>query len=174
MKRSNIWLVLSLLLVIMLVGCSSPDNTETISNSSSQTTKQETTVKESKNKKESNKEKAAESDAKTTSGTNFKSAKLALIKAAKEGNLDLVKQLLKEGSKVNFQDQKGRTPLIYAAYNGHLAVIDQLLDYQADYNLKDKKGQTALDYLQHYLEASKRSPDSVEVYQRLKKLSNGK
>jgi ankyrin repeat protein len=68
-----------------------------------------------------------------------------LHKAAKEGNLKLVKELVSKGADVNAKDKYGRTPLHYAAKEGHLDVVKFLVSKGADVNAKDEKGNTPLD-----------------------------
>jgi ankyrin repeat protein len=68
-----------------------------------------------------------------------------LHKAALEGDVERVKELLKKGTGPNAQDEKGRTPLHIAAYKGHVDVVKLLLVYGADPTVKDKDGKTPLD-----------------------------
>ncbi len=52
---------------------------------------------------------------------------LPLLTAADKGNVAEVQALLAKGSKVNVQDNRGRTALMLAAGRGHRAVVDMLL-----------------------------------------------
>ena len=56
----------------------------------------------------------------------------ALIKASKEGNVDLTQFLIENGADVNAKTKKGVTPLIYAAKNGHQSMIEILIVKGAD------------------------------------------
>ena len=47
--------------------------------------------------------------------------------AAKKGNEDIVKTLIKSGANVNLSDNEGWTPLIAAAYKGHTSIVKLLL-----------------------------------------------
>ncbi len=68
----------------------------------------------------------------------------ALMIAAKKGSVDTVKDLLRQGARVNAKDKKGRTSLHWAAYNGHTDVVLTLLEAGADVLVKDSKGETPL------------------------------
>ena len=77
--------------------------------------------------------------ARNNSYTNNPEKNLALIKAAAEGNLVSVKELVKEGwANVNAKDDKGNTPLSQAAQNGHLNVIKYLVLHGVDLDDKNK------------------------------------
>jgi len=52
----------------------------------------------------------------------------ALHVAAAEGNLPVLKLLVKKGGNLNLQDMNGWTPLHCAASNGHLKVCEYLLE----------------------------------------------
>lgn len=76
---------------------------------------------------------------------NDKKSQGALAEAAGNGNLALVKAMLKTGVVVD--DREGewdKTPLIAAAYNGKIGVVRFLLEQGADINLYDYKKDTAL------------------------------
>ena len=71
----------------------------------------------------------------------------ALRKAANNGDLKRVKELVELGTDVNAQDDEGgwgMTPLTWAAYRGHKDVVEYLLEQKADINKPCKLGQTAL------------------------------
>ncbi len=60
-----------------------------------------------------------------------------LHKAAKEGNIEAVKQHLAAGTDVNAKDIQGYTPLHHAANGGHKEIADLLIANGADVNAKD-------------------------------------
>lgn len=68
----------------------------------------------------------------------------ALMRAAYNGHLEVVKLLLDKGAKVNIQNEAGSTSLMKAAYNGHFEIVKLLIDKGASVNLKEKHGSTAL------------------------------
>jgi ankyrin repeat protein len=67
-----------------------------------------------------------------------------LIKAAQEGNIKLVTQLLDAGVNINARTTSGMTALMWAAHQGHTQVVRALLQRGADVNTKDVYGNTAL------------------------------
>ena len=69
---------------------------------------------------------------------------IPIIEAAKTGNTEVVKLLLKENVDVNVQDEEGVTALMIASENGHTQVVDLLLKANVDVNVQDEEGVTAL------------------------------
>jgi len=57
-------------------------------------------------------------------------------RASKNGNIDVVKQYIEEGSDVNAKDENGWSALMWASYNGHLDTAELLLQSGADVNAK--------------------------------------
>merc|ERR1712086_498332 len=69
----------------------------------------------------------------------------ALHRAAKNGNVDKLKQLLTEGAPVDQADGPyGHTPLHWASLNNHPAVVAVLLNHDASVDQVDKCGRTPL------------------------------
>jgi len=68
----------------------------------------------------------------------------ALLRAATDGNLDKIKQVLEKGVNVNATDVDGYTPLTNAIRAGHQEIARLLLEHEADPNTKVKNGETAL------------------------------
>lgn len=68
----------------------------------------------------------------------------SLIRSAKEGRLEDVRDLLKQGADVNARTDSGATALMWACFFGKLEVVNELLRNGADVNAKDNKGWTAL------------------------------
>ena len=69
----------------------------------------------------------------------------ALIDAAKNGDIEVVKQHLAAGADVNMEAGDGTTPLHNAAIYGHKEVGEILIANGADVNVKDRVGETPLD-----------------------------
>jgi hypothetical protein len=68
-----------------------------------------------------------------------------MIDAAKTGDLEKVKALLKDNpGMVNSRDTNNDTALHWAAFNGHKDVAEWLLATQADLNARDNDGETPL------------------------------
>ena len=71
----------------------------------------------------------------------------ALIQAAKDGNIEAVKQHLAKDTDVNAKSGPvGRTPLHEAALRGHKEVVELLIDKVADVNAKNWDGLSPLHY----------------------------
>lgn len=67
--------------------------------------------------------------------------------AAKDGDLEKVKALLKDHPNLVFtKDSDGRTALHFASYYGHNDVVELLLTNKAEIDAKDDNGRTALHY----------------------------
>ena len=57
--------------------------------------------------------------------------------AAKSGNVEMLRSLLKKGSKILGKDKRGYTPIHVAAENGHAETLKRLIKDLASYNKKD-------------------------------------
>ena len=68
-----------------------------------------------------------------------------LIRSAKDGRLDEVRDILDLGASVNARDNRDWTALMWAAWRGHVSVGTLLLDRGAGIGLKKDDGKTALD-----------------------------
>jgi len=66
-----------------------------------------------------------------------------LVKAATEGQTEIIKELLGKGLAVDARDEQGRTALMNAAANGQVNTIKLLLSKGADINAKHKWGGNA-------------------------------
>ena len=60
--------------------------------------------------------------------------------AARDGNIEAVKQHLAAGADVNAKDGGGWTPLFYAAFSGRTEVAELLIAEGVDVNAKDNLG----------------------------------
>ncbi len=67
-----------------------------------------------------------------------------LIEASKNGNLEEIKELIKNGDDVNAKDKDGDTALILASIYGHSEIIKYLVLNGADVNAKDIDTRTSL------------------------------
>ena len=68
----------------------------------------------------------------------------ALFKAATEGNIKGIKQLIADGADVNAKNRDGTTPLQTAAIRGHKEFLELLIANGADVNAKNEDGMTPL------------------------------
>ncbi len=74
---------------------------------------------------------------------------MSLIKFSREGNDDIVKELLEHKlyeDSIDVQNGSCRTALIEACVYGHINIVKLLLDHYADPNIADYLGRTALIY----------------------------
>ena len=69
-----------------------------------------------------------------------------LLRAAKNGDRDMVALCLLGGSDVETTDAKGRRPLHWAAAAGREDVVKLLLEAGAGVNARSTEGKTPLDY----------------------------
>lgn len=68
----------------------------------------------------------------------------ALIRAAKNGHVDVMEELINAGADVNHQNNFGQIALVEAAKNGYVGAVKKLLQAKANVNAFDKSGATAL------------------------------
>src|SRR6267143_88562 len=74
------------------------------------------------------------------------SAPRSLLRAAADGEANIVRDLLAEGADVNEATEGGRTALMLAALLGHEDIVALLLNAGANAQLEDKVGLTAMDW----------------------------
>jgi ankyrin repeat protein len=88
----------------------------------------------------------------------------ALLFAARQGHLPVVKTLVEAGADINLGDPDGTTPLIIAIINFHYDVAAYLIEQGADVHAADGRGRTALYAAvdQKNLDISNRPPAKVE------------
>jgi ankyrin repeat protein len=68
-----------------------------------------------------------------------------LIRAAEDGQLALVRNLLQAGASPNAKSEGDFTALMWAAARGHVEVVTVLLESGADLSARTRKGRTAVD-----------------------------
>ena len=71
---------------------------------------------------------------------------VVFLKACREGDLNLLHDLLQQGVDPNFRDNDGSTPLIQAVKFGFVDIVHDLLKADADTNVFDSTGWIALHY----------------------------
>lgn len=69
-----------------------------------------------------------------------------LYGAASDGDVEKVRELIREGADVNYMFDVPSTPLHAASQAGHVEVMEILLKAGADPNIKDASDLTPLDY----------------------------
>ncbi len=62
--------------------------------------------------------------------------------AVRNGDIDQIKYLIKQGADVNARDRNGNTALHGAVYKGHKEIVNLLLVREADINAKNYKQET--------------------------------
>ncbi len=81
-----------------------------------------------------------------------------LMRAAKEGRLDIVDELLSLGVDISVTNADGCNALWLACYNGSHAIIERLLAAGIDIDLQNGNGATCLMYV-----SSNSKPDLVKL-----------
>lgn len=67
-----------------------------------------------------------------------------LISASKQGQVEIVMDLLHRGADITASSDKGKTALHYAAANGHTQIVKMLLEKGAEVDARDRDGHTPL------------------------------
>ena len=68
--------------------------------------------------------------------TTAKAPEISIHEAAREGNIEAVKQRLADSIKVNKKDEQGRTALLFAVYENHKEIVELLIEKGADLEAK--------------------------------------
>ena len=71
---------------------------------------------------------------------------ILIHEAARDGNIEAVKQHLAAGTDVNAKGKYEETPLLYATLEGHKEIVELLIAKGADVNAKGKGETTPLHY----------------------------
>ena len=66
------------------------------------------------------------------------------LKAAINGDINLIERLLMEGQEIDSRDRYGQTALMLAAVHGHKGLVDLLLAHHAESDVTAKYGLSAL------------------------------
>ena len=66
------------------------------------------------------------------------------------GNINIVKELIKHNSSVNFKDSIGSTPLHYVCYDITVDIFKYLISVGADVTVQDNFGSTPIDHVYRY------------------------
>jgi len=72
--------------------------------------------------------------------------RMSIHEAARNGNIEVVKQHLAEGVDMNAKDRHGDTLLYNAVEHGHKEIVVRLITNGADVNAKDEDGEKPLDW----------------------------
>ena len=92
-------------------------------------------------------------DTETDASMDDISTQLKFISAAEQGNVSVVKQLLKQGMDINAHPYEKKTAFMAALITGHITLAEWLMDQGADIGLTDENGWSAL----HWAVLSKRN-----------------
>jgi ankyrin repeat protein len=60
----------------------------------------------------------------------------SLIQASRQGEHEILQELLKRGAQVDCKDDQGKTALLWAAFNGHAECVSTLVESGADVNME--------------------------------------
>ena len=82
----------------------------------------------------------------TNSALDDKSGTRAIHIACKNGDKDMIRELMKRNCFLNQKDSKGTTALMLAAAAGHDKIVKLIVDSGADVRMKDRNDDTALEY----------------------------
>lgn len=72
--------------------------------------------------------------------------KTALIRAAQEGYVEIVKHLIEAGVNLDTKDNYETTALIWAVINGYVEIVKYMVEAGTGINIQDKEGKTAIHW----------------------------
>ena len=91
---------------------------------------------------------------------------MALHHAARNGDLEIVKQLVNSGGDVNGVADQGHFPLYCAAGHGHVETTRYLVEEGADLETQLSDGKTVTEWLKQYADHDRRLKSTLEVLER--------
>ena len=87
----------------------------------------------------------------------------ALHHATRNGDLEIVKQLVSKGADVNAIADQGHFPLYCAAGHGHVETTRYLVEQGADLQTRLSDGKTVTEWLRQYADNDRRLKSTLEV-----------
>ena len=90
----------------------------------------------------------------------------ALHHAARNGDLEIVRQLVSSGADVNATTDNNHFPLYCAAGHGHVETTQYLVDEGADLEAKLSDGKTVTEWLKQYADHDRRLKSTLEVLEK--------
>ena len=87
----------------------------------------------------------------------------ALHHAARNGDLEIVKQLVSNGADVNATTDNNHFPLYCAAGHGHVETTQYLVENGADLQARLSDGKTVAEWLKQYADHDRRLQSTLEV-----------
>ena len=90
----------------------------------------------------------------------------ALHHAARNGDLEIVKQLVGGGADVNATTDNSHFPLYCAAGHGHVATMQYLVEKGADLQARLSDGKTLTEWLKQYADHDRRFKSCLDVLER--------
>lgn len=90
----------------------------------------------------------------------------ALHHAARNGDLEIVEQLVSNGADVNVTSDHGHFPLYCAAGHGHVETTQYLVEHGADLQARLSDGKTVVEWLKQYADNDLRLKSCLNVLER--------
>ena len=87
----------------------------------------------------------------------------ALHHATRNGDLEIVKQLVSHGADVDAMADQGHFPLYCAAGHGHVETTEYLIAEGADLQARLPDGKTVIEWLKQYADHDRRLKSTLEV-----------
>ena len=87
----------------------------------------------------------------------------ALHHATRNGDLEIVEQLVGAGADVNGTTENGHFPLYCAAGHGHVETTRYLIENGADLQARLAKGKTVTEWLKQYADNNRRLKSTLDV-----------
>ncbi len=90
----------------------------------------------------------------------------ALHHAARNGDLEIVEQLVVSGADVNVTSDHAHFPLYCAAGHGHVETTRYLVEHGADMQARLEDGKTVVEWLKQYADNDRRLKSCLDVLER--------